>query len=144
MHSSEMVGIKMRANRKVFALLLGLASLAHPALALLPHAPTEAELAKLPKGCQVKLGTGPQNAALWQSWSARVGNETWLHMHHYCGGLKFMNRARFTLDKAEKGFYLQSAIGEFNYVLKAWPANSPLMPEAQSQKTQAELMLKQL
>lgn len=135
----------MRANCKAFALLMTVASLSNPALAILPHAPSAAELAMLPEGCQVRLQeTAPANAALWQSWSDRVGRETWNHMHHFCGGLKLMNRARFTADKGDKRFYLQSAINEFDYVIKHWPTNSPLMPEAKSQRAQAEIMLNQL
>lgn len=130
----------MRMNEKLFFLIMafGLAISPLRAEAQLPYAITDGEIAMLPKGCQVKLGKDPVANA---NWSERLGAETWMHMHHYCHGLKFINRARFTINKVDRKYYLQNAIGEFDYCLTHWPANSPMMREAQREKSEVEAML---
>jgi hypothetical protein len=101
---------------------------------------TEAELAVLPPYCQARLAG---NAEARKLWGQRMGRENFSHLHHFCHGLKLMNRARFTFDKRQRNYNLQQAIGEFGYVLKRWPTNFPLTMEAQNHKMQAEMMLKQ-
>lgn len=97
----------------------------------------------MPKGCQVKLSPALRgNAELQTSWSNRIGHDCWIHMHHFCHGLKSMMRANLTFDKSDKRFYLGQAVGEFDYVLQHCPTTSPMIPEIQSQMQQAENSLK--
>lgn len=111
---------------------LGQAASASP---LKPFAPSDAEIRLLPPFCQAKLGKG--GADIWVS---RFGADNWLHMHHYCYALNFMNRARFEMDPNYRKHYLGSAINNFDYVLQRWKPGFPLYGNARSLKMQAERM----
>jgi hypothetical protein len=121
-------------------LILGFFVLPLQAQQKLPYGLTDAELAVLPSYCHAKLRGDAETKKLWNQ---RMGMENFVHLHHFCHGLKFMNRAKFTFDKRQRNYNLQQAIGEFGYVLKRWPTNFPLTMEAQNHKMQAEMMLKQ-
>lgn len=105
------------------------------------YGPTSAELAMLPAGCQARLGS---NAELRTLWSRRIGADKFIHLHHYCIGLSYLSRARITFEKNKKREALQTAIGEFNYVLRNWPADFSLAIDAKNQKSAAETMLSNL
>ncbi|HRP26086.1 hypothetical protein [Thauera sp.] len=80
------------------------------AAAVLPYGMTDAELAALPPLCMAKMkGNNPSN------YVAQFGAHNWGQMHHYCEGLKFVNRAR-TYPK-DRRFYLNNAKGEYRYVI---------------------------
>lgn len=93
--------------------LLGVALFAFPviSMAVLPHAPSDAEVAALPQFCAVKYKRPGPNA------EAQFGAKNWIHMHHYCGALKFVNRAR-NYPK-DRNYYLANAKGEYHYMIKA-------------------------
>ena len=77
--------------------------LAMPAWAVEPYAATPAEAAM----CQARVYSrlGPRN-------------ENTMHMHHYCDGLRFLNRAYSAMgDKQDMKYYLDVSINNFNYVL---------------------------
>lgn len=80
--------------------------------ALLPHAPSEAELAALPAFCAERLkGVGHGGA-----FQAQLGRANWIHIHHYCHAVKLVNRARqYPRDRSK---YLQMSLGEYAYVFK--------------------------
>jgi len=81
-----------------------------------PYAPTPAEIAQMPDYCQAKVG-GPAFAAQQANWSERFG-ALWNDMHHYCLGLKNLQRAsRPGISQQDKGYNLTQAIGEFDYML---------------------------
>jgi hypothetical protein len=105
-----------------------------------PHMPTPSEIAMMPDYCQAKMGT---NEALRQQWNQRMGPDKFLHLHHYCHGLKQMNRYKLTFDAQQRRFILQTAIGEFDYVVRNWPDDFYLKAEAKSQKAKAEARLLQ-
>lgn len=94
----------------------------------------------LPEECKIFLrGSPAEKNRLNQKTPGLVGP------NHYCVGLNFMNRARFSsLDKNEKRFNLQSAIGEFGYVLKHSAPGASGLQQVRAQRDQAELMLKML
>ncbi|MDZ7584279.1 MAG: hypothetical protein U0938_05540 [Thiobacillus sp.] len=76
---------------------------AMPAWAALPYATTPAEQAM----CQVRV-------------YSRLGerNENTMHMHHYCDGLRFLDRAYSAMsNKQDMKHYLNESIGNFDYVL---------------------------
>ncbi|OGU19992.1 MAG: hypothetical protein A2580_00235 [Hydrogenophilales bacterium RIFOXYD1_FULL_62_11] len=90
-------------------------------LALLPvapamaaFAPTQAELAALPAYCAARLGGYSQ---AYTSWNASMGGD-FLHIHHYCFALNFMNRARGIASVKDRQSTLGAAMTNFNYVLK--------------------------
>ena len=106
-----------------------------------PHMPTAEEVAMMPDYCQAKMGG---NAERYQYWNQRMGPDKFVHLHHYCHGLKQMNRLKLTLDKQQRRYIVQTAIGEFDYVLRNWPDGFYLKNEAKVQKTQAENLLRLL
>lgn len=114
--------------------------LAAPALArknLPPERPTPAEMTMLPPECAARIGG---DEATRQLWAQRLGPKNFLHLHHYCFGLNYNNRARLTQDKGLRKYFLQRADANFDYVLEHWPAESPLRRAAEAGKMQTHLM----
>jgi hypothetical protein len=126
-----------------FVTIVAFGLLGGPALAetTLPHDPSPVELAMLPDYCQARLGSNPQQ---YQQWNKRMGPDKFIHLHHYCGGLKFMNRYSRALEKQQRRYYLQNAINEFDYVLRNWPDGFSLKADAKTRKTEAEAALRRL
>jgi hypothetical protein len=106
-----------------------------------PHMPTANEIALMPDFCQAKMGS---NAELYQQWNKRMGPDKFMHLHHYCHGLKQMNRAKLTFDKQQRRYILQTAIGEFDYVLRNWPDGFALKDDAKLRKADAAAKLRLL
>lgn len=73
-------------------------------------------------------------------WGQRLGCESFLHIHHYCYGLNFMNKARFESDPKDKKYYLDNAINNFDYVITRWNPQFQLTSPAKSYKRQAQMM----
>lgn len=89
-------------------------------------APSQAEMAALPEYCAAKFGEGanPEAAAAWRS---TMGGD-FIHIHHYCAGLNFMNRARRTFSSKNNGA-LEAAVREIDYVLTNSSPGFYLRPE---------------
>jgi tetratricopeptide (TPR) repeat protein len=74
-----------------------------PAWAILPYAATPAEQAMCQERVYSRLG---------------ARNENTMHMHHYCDGLRFFDRALASMgDKEDRRHYLNESTGNFGYVL---------------------------
>ena len=91
----------------IVLIMLGSVNAPLQAQVALPNSPTAVELAALPRECRSKvLGrASPQLEAEWNLYEARHGREVWLHYHHYCFALNFMNRtplARRAITPAAK------------------------------------------
>jgi hypothetical protein len=127
--------------RSLLALSLALPSMEALPEDVLPLAVTDLELQLLPKACHARLRGDQAAQSLWKQ---RLGSDTFVHLHHFCFGLNFINRAKFSMVKYNKRYYLNQAVGEFAYVLKNWPANSPLRPEAEARAREVQLILKTL
>jgi hypothetical protein len=127
--------------RSVLALTLTLCSATAQAEKLLPFPPTDAELKTLPAACAARLSEDKEAKRLWEK---RIGQENYLHLHHYCFGLNFINRAKFTFDKKNRHYYLTQARGNFAYVLKNWPEDSRLRPDAEAGMREATMMIQLL
>jgi len=89
-------------------------------------APTQSELAALPPYCAARLN---EQSAAFKSWQDSMG-AGFMHIHHYCFALNFMNRARgmSSSDKDRKGV-LGAAMTNFDYVLRNTQADFYLRPE---------------
>jgi hypothetical protein len=98
---------------------------------------TAYDWSSLPKYCDARLRG---DAAARQMWSERLGSEVFVHMHHYCFGLHFLNKAKFTFDKRKRNEAVQRAVGEFDYVIKNWPATTTLRADALRHQQQARSM----
>lgn len=115
--------------RSLAAVLVVLMPLAAVGAKLPPERPTPAEMTALPEACAARIGGDDASKALWKS---RLGTDHFLHLHHLCFGLNYNNRARATLDRKLRQYFLQRAEANFNYVLQRWPADSALRPEAEA------------
>ena len=105
----------------------------------LPHTPMDKEILLLPEECKILLqGTQEQKKVVFtKNFPGFIGP------NHYCLGLNFMNRAKFSsANKQEKQFNLQSAIGEFGYVLRHTPPTTPGLEQVKTQVQLARMMLK--
>ena len=98
-------------------ILMLLLVLSFPLYAALPYKPSATEVTSLPEFCKYKLGYGDKAGD--QQWKKVFGKE-WVHFHHYCTSLNFLNRANKTFsDKQAKRHYLQNAEGDINYMFGA-------------------------
>ncbi len=103
------------------------------AAAMLPHAPSDAEVAALPRFCAIKFKRpGPDS-------ESQFGRANWTHMHHYCHGLKFVNRAR-NYPK-DRGYYLDRAKGEYRYVFRATQPDFWFRPQMYMEMARIHLQL---
>lgn len=74
-------------------------------------------------------------------WSGALGPD-WMHVHHYCIGMAFLNLHYGVKDKYERGYYLGEAVGSFDYVIRAASSGYVLLPENHFRKGQALLFLR--
>ena len=79
--------------------------------------PNAAEMRSLPPFCAVRLN-GTQGSPEWNSWRSQIG-ENFLDIHHYCFALVAVNRYWGARNPADRGFYLQRALNNFNYIIEA-------------------------
>lgn len=101
--------------------------------------PSQAEMGALPAYCAAKFNEGkdPEAASLWRS---SMGGD-FIHLHHYCAGLNFLNRARGVLASGNNGI-LESAVREFDYVLNNCSPGFYLRPEIWTNRGIALSMMK--
>ncbi|MHB8760548.1 MAG: tetratricopeptide repeat protein [Thiobacillus sp.] len=99
----------IRAEKIVLTVLAALLPL--PA-ALAVWAPSPAEMAALPPYCAARFNEG---SPAFRSWRTSMGSD-FVHLHHYCAGINFINRARASVSAARKDM-LVAAVREFDYVL---------------------------
>ena len=103
------------------------------ASAVAGYAATAAELSVLPLFCQTKL-SATSSAADHVLYSGKIGPD-WLHIHHYCSALNFINRYKRSIaDKGDQRFYLESAMGEFEYIFTHASPTFWMRPEMHVQK----------
>ncbi len=89
-----------------------------------------AELRVLPGYCQVKWKYGEnRNAPEVQKWVSILG-EDYVHIHHYCLGLNFVNRANRSFgNQSDTTYLLRKAEGNLIYVVKHTKESLVLLPE---------------
>ncbi len=131
------------ASRKYPALgaaTLGLISLlaARQSFAYWDFRPTPLEWASWPEYCQaqyqwVNAGYYREYASKFpegtvDSWRSRVGPDTFIHLHHYCASVVWLNQARVTADKAQRGHLLGNAYDNALYTFSRADPSGPLYP----------------
>lgn len=117
--------------------LAGVVLLVQPlfALAALPYSPSDAEVAQLPNFCAVKFKRPGPN------FESQFGRNNWVHMHHYCHGLKFVNRARnYPKERRE---YLAQAKGEYHYVFRTTEPTFWFRPQMYVELARIHLQLRE-
>ncbi|WP_324780166.1 tetratricopeptide repeat protein [Thiobacillus sedimenti] len=91
-------------------------------------APSQAEMAVLPAYCAAKFGESqhPEAAKVWR---ASMGSD-FVHVHHYCAGLNFVNRASaMTSQNKDRRGTLEAAVRNFDYMLVHTHPDFYLRPE---------------
>lgn len=108
---------------------LALVTLTVPAQAQarLPWVPTDSEMASLPPYCKVKLKS-PPNSPEYAAWSATLGKD-FLHTHHYCAGINFLNRSYAARTKQDKRSILRDAETNLQYMVSHAEPTYSLMPD---------------
>lgn len=91
-----------------------------------------AEMQRMPPYCQVKWNSAPTSPE-WKSWRGQIGTN-YIDLHHYCAGLNFMNRYWAARNAGDRGFYLQNAMNNFDYMVKAEKPDFALRAELYSNR----------
>lgn len=89
--------------------------------------PNDTELVSLPNYCQVKLRKKAGEPE-YKTWESTLGPD-FIHTHHFCAGLNFINRHYRARSEYDRKYYLQSSLGEFGYMITHASPSYSLMPE---------------
>lgn len=106
-----------------FALILPAVLLSLPVptakadVSVLPEAVSDAEMARLPDFCTVRMKR-PWGSPESKAWVVRIG-ENFGDFYHYCAGLNFVNRYWAASNPRQRSHYLQRADANFSYIVKA-------------------------
>lgn len=99
--------------------------------------PTQSELTTLPPYCAARFD---ERSAAFKNWKASMG-PNFIHIHHYCAGLNFLNRVRGSFSSGRQDT-LGAVVREFDYVLDHVSADFYLRPEILMNRGIALTMLK--
>ena len=107
-------------------LILGLAGMALAQPAAAEWKPSPAEMAMLPPYCAARFD---ERSEAFKSWKSSMGSD-FIHVHHYCAGLNFVNRARgMTSSNKDRQGTLEAALRNFDYMLAHTHPDFSLRPE---------------
>ncbi|NMG76000.1 tetratricopeptide repeat protein [Aromatoleum diolicum] len=111
------------------------------AWALEQFAPTPAEVRMLPPFCADRLekGSGGKNVAS----AAQLGKGNYLHIHHYCFAVNFVNRARQARDPKDRSYNLGLAKNNYKYVIKGTEPRFWMRPQIYVELGKVHLQLKE-
>jgi len=107
-------------------LMLGLACLALTGPAGAAWKPSPAEMTMLPSYCAARFD---EHSEAFKTWRSSMGPD-FMHVHHYCAALNFVNRARgmVSSDQNRQGT-LGAALRDFDYTLSHIHPDFYLRPE---------------
>ncbi len=122
-------------------LIAGLLACPLCATAVEQFPPSATELRMLPPFCADRLekGSGGKNVAS----AARLGKANYLHIHHYCFAVNFVNRARRAHDQKDRIYNLGLAKSNYNYVIKATEPRFWMRPQIYVELGRVHLQLKE-
>ncbi len=88
--------------------------------------PNPTEMATLPPYCAARFD---ERSEAFKTWRDSMGSD-FIHVHHYCAGLNFLNRARGmgSFNKGRQGT-LEAALRNFDYMLAHTQPDFSLRPE---------------
>lgn len=104
-----------------------MAMLSAHANAVEPRAPTDSEMASLPPYCKARMKSG-QDSPEYKMWEGSLGKD-FLHTHHYCTGINFINRYYRARSQQDKRFNLNNAEGNLKYMVANADPGYSLMPD---------------
>lgn len=87
--------------------------------------PSQAEMATLPPYCAARFEEGSPAFATWR---ASMGGD-FIHVHHYCAGLNFLNRSYGISSAKDRQGTLGGALRQFDYMLTHVQPGFSLRPE---------------
>ncbi len=108
------------------------------AFAYFDFAPTEAEFALWPEYCAVQYSFimrgrnefgDRYSLARAEYWRDRIGEHTFLALHHYCSSIHLLSRAKASHSKTARDFLLRSAYDEATYTITRADPNSIVYPD---------------
>lgn len=90
---------------------------------------TEQDFALYPPFCRARIEREPKE--LVDYWTQRLGPKNYLHIHHFCFGLKALNLAYANLNnKQQREFMANAVVGNFNYIVDSTERTFYLRPDA--------------
>jgi len=92
-----------------------------------PWVPTDSEMASLPPYCKVKMKSSPGSPE-YKAWESTLGKD-FLHTHHYCAGINFINRYYRARSQQDKRFNLNNARSDLQYMVTHAEPTFSLMPD---------------
>ena len=101
---------------------------------------TDSDFALLPPYCKAR--SGRTNKADAENWKRRIG-QGWVHIHHYCAGLDYINKANVAYDSENRIDLLNKALHGFSYMQDRTGSKFILQPEISTQKGRVYLRLNQ-
>jgi tetratricopeptide (TPR) repeat protein len=120
-------------TKAIYILLLTLAGGASPAVALdMSVRPNAGEMTRLPAYCAVRLNN-TSGSPEWNAWRSQIG-ENFNDIHHYCFALVAVNRYWAARNPSDRGFYLQRALNNFDYIINAAKPDFTLRAEVYSDR----------
>jgi tetratricopeptide (TPR) repeat protein len=87
---------------------------------------TDGELRVLPSYCTARLRGNLEVEK--KRWEQTLGND-FIHLHHYCFALHFINKANMENNPEEKGYIYKRAMDNLQYMEKHATKSFVLMPE---------------
>jgi tetratricopeptide (TPR) repeat protein len=119
--------------RAIFILLLAWAGSISPVAALdMSIRPNATEAMSMPPYCAARFSAA-QGSPEWNSWVDRIG-ENFLDIHHYCFALVAVKRYWAARSPSDRGFYLQRALNNFDYIINAAKPDFTLRAEVYSDR----------
>lgn len=106
-----------------------------------PFAPTPAELAMLPAFCADRLQKGSSGKGVASA--EQLGRANYLHIHHYCFAVNFVNRARRTVARKDRLYELGRAKSNYEYVVKATEPRFWMRPQIYVELGKVHVQLKE-
>lgn len=90
---------------------------------------SEQDFALYPPFCRARIEREPKE--LVDYWTQRLGPKNYLHIHHFCFGLKALNLAYGNLNNKQKREFMANAVvGNFNYIVEHTERTFYLRPDA--------------
>jgi len=90
---------------------------------------SDQDYALYPPFCRVKLTNGPP--AEIDRWIKQMGRDNFMHIHHYCFGLKAMSLAYASYsDKKVRSYYARSVVTNMKYILQNTKPDFYMRPDA--------------
>ena len=102
---------------------------------------TPGDVAQMPPYCLARLKLDPRHTEA--AFAPRFG-EYWIHLHHYCHGLKWANRAKQSVDRRTRVGNLGMAKDEYQYAARAAGARFWMRPQIYVELGNVHLGLEEL